>query len=208
MTRRSAAPIAAALACAITTGCSSPKPESTTPSKAPPPKAAHAWKPAEPVPSPVAQLSLIASTGTIVPGQRTWLGARFVIANGWHVYGKDPGDAGMPTRVTITTTPGLTIGAPIYPPTKRLIDPGDIETNAYEKEAILLFPMDVAADVAAGTEVKLHAAGSWLACKDQCIKEEGEADLAMNVGATAPAPPESVAAFTRFPPPTHLESTP
>lgn len=196
------------LAACLAAACSGPS-KSDSGGEASTPKTARRPKAPETIPNPVAQFSLVAASGSVVPGTRTWLGARFVIADGWHVYGKDPGDAGMPTRVNIEATPGVTVGDAQYPPAKRFVDEGDIVTHGYEREVVLLIPVDAPADLAPGTELTFRASGSWLACKDQCIRETAEAVLVMKAGDALAPPAESAAVFARFPiPPTESIATP
>ena len=44
-------------------------------------------------------VELITEYASIQPGGQTKIGVHFDLEEGWHIYAKDPGDAGLPTKV-------------------------------------------------------------------------------------------------------------
>jgi thiol:disulfide interchange protein DsbD len=106
-------------------------------------------------------------------------GLYFKLEPGWHIYWKNPGDAGEPPHIHWTLPAGITAGPLEFPPPKRL-PLGPLMDYGYEGE--VLFPMDihVAETVPLGT-VTLHAHVDWLVCRERCIPEKAELSLTREV---------------------------
>src|ERR1700722_15895266 len=75
---------------------------------------------------------LLANTSGVQAGKPFWLGVRLTIDPGWHVYWKNPGDAGLPTRVTFTLPNGFSAGPLRFPTPHRFDQPGNIVAFGYE----------------------------------------------------------------------------
>ena len=56
------------------------------------------------------QASLVAEHESIRAGEPFWVGLRLKMEPGWHTYWKNPGDAGLPTRVKWTLPEGFEAG--------------------------------------------------------------------------------------------------
>ncbi len=127
--------------------------------------------------TPRAVASLISDTDAVAPGVPYHLALRLQIAPGWHSYGLNPGDAGVPPALDWTLPPGTTTGAIAWPAPHRERE-GDVMTFAYTGDTLLSVP-------ATGPgPVKLHA--SWLVCQNICVPEE--ADFSLDLPAGTPAP--------------------
>ena len=149
-----------------------------------------------------ATVSLVSDTDAVAPGTPYRLGLRFRIAPGWHIYSKDPGDAGLPPELEWTLPQGSGVGAIAWPAAET-IRQGDLVTFGYT--GTVLLPM---AAHGAGP-VRLHA--SWLICEKICVPEEADFALAMPVG--PPAGSIEAALFSSTPieaptPAPALEATP
>ena len=129
-----------------------------------------------PVSSKRAVATLVTDTDAMQPGKPFRVGLRLRMADGWHTYWKNPGDAGVPPDLTIE---GAT-QSPIDWPTPRRVAEGPVMTYAYTGEVLL--PVTVTA--ATGT-IKAHA--QWLVCKDICVPEEGDFSLTLPVGTPGPS---------------------
>jgi thiol:disulfide interchange protein DsbD len=127
------------------------------------------------VSSPRAVATLVTETDAIQPGTPFRIGLNLRMADGWHTYWKNPGDAGVAPELTIE---GAT-QSPIDWPTPRRVAEGPVMTYAYTGQVLL--PVTV---TSATGEVKAHA--QWLVCKDICVPEEG--DFAINLPIGTPAP--------------------
>ena len=63
---------------------------------------------------------------------------------------------------------------------------GPLNNYGYEDEVVLLVDLTAPADAKPGT-VPVKASANWLGCKEICIPEQGELDLALKVDAAEPA---------------------
>ncbi|MBS1805928.1 MAG: thioredoxin family protein [Acidobacteria bacterium] len=115
-------------------------------------------------------------------------GLYFKLESGWHVYWKNPGDAGEPPRIKWTNSPQVTVGPVKYPVPKRL-PLGPLMDFGYEDEVV--FPLDVKVDLGkAGVSVgayspltaELNAKVSWLVCRGSCIPEKTELAIVRPLG--------------------------
>ena len=129
-----------------------------------------------PVSSKRAIATLVTDTDAIQPGKPFRVGLRLRMADGWHTYWKNPGDAGVPPDLTIE---GGT-QSPIDWPTPRRVAEGPVMTYAYTGEVLL--PVTVTAATGA---IKAHA--QWLVCKDICVPEEGDFSLTLPLGTPGPS---------------------
>src|SRR3569833_1760696 len=68
---------------------------------------------------PHVHVQLIMPNAQLHPGANN-AGLYFKLESGWHVYWKNPGDAGEPPRIKWTLPQGITAGAIQYPIPKRL----------------------------------------------------------------------------------------
>lgn len=139
---------------------------------------AHALESA-PVTSKRVTATLVSETDAIQPNVPFRVGLRLKMAEGWHTYWKNPGDAGVPTELTIDGASGP--ASPIEWPMPRRISEGSIMTYAYTGEVLL--PVTVKS---ADGAIKAHA--SWLVCKDICVPEEGDFSLNLPIGTPAASP--------------------
>ena len=92
-----------------------------------------------------------------------WLGVRWRLAPGWHVYWLNPGDSGMATVVDASSET-VTLGEPRFPGPERFESPGGITSYGYGDELVVLVPAEGEGLV----ELDL----AWLVCKDVCHYQE------------------------------------
>jgi thiol:disulfide interchange protein/DsbC/DsbD-like thiol-disulfide interchange protein len=86
----------------------------------------------------------------------------------WHTYWRNPGDSGLPTRITWTLPQGFSAG-PIQWPAPRRINVGPLTNFGYEGEILLLTDIQVPANLVAGSAVPITARADWLVCEEICI---------------------------------------
>lgn len=119
-------------------------------------------------------------------GAYIWAGVEFTIADGWHIYWRNPGDSGIPTSLTWQALPnGVKPGTVLWPLPKRA-EMGGLVNYGYEHKVILPVPLEVGEgppDVvfdedngqrwAKGLPVSgtLTVKADWLVCKESCIPE-------------------------------------
>jgi thiol:disulfide interchange protein DsbD len=106
-------------------------------------------------------------------------GLYFKLEPGWHIYWKNPGDAGEPPRIQWTLPAGITAGPMQFPAPKRL-PLGPLMDYGYENEVLFPLKLHVANSVKAGP-VTLHAKVDWLVCRERCIPGKAELELRRDV---------------------------
>ena len=135
-----------------------------------------------PVTSPRAVATLVSDTDAVQGGTPFRIALRLKLANGWHTYWRNPGDAGVAPEVTLDLPPGAHQSG-IDWPTPRRVPEGPLMTYAYTGEVLL--PITVTPPKGADPlTVTAHA--TWLVCKDVCIPEEGTFRLDLPSGVPGP----------------------
>jgi DsbC/DsbD-like thiol-disulfide interchange protein len=134
-------------------------------------------------------LSLVADSAAVLPGGTLILAARFDIDPGWHIYWENPGEAGLATEARFTTPAGFTVGTVRYPGPTDFTAPGPVQSFGYAGYVLLSAPVLVPASIA-GKTASFTVDGSWLACREECVRGSGTAELTLPVAAmgSAPAP--------------------
>jgi len=126
-------------------------------------------------------------------------GLYFKLEPGWHIYWKNPGDAGEPPHIQWTLPAGITAG-PIQFPAPRRLPLGPLMDYGYENEVLFPLQLHVAEGVKPGP-VTLHAKVDWLVCRESCIPGKAELEVSRSVF-DHPAKPISLASdaevFKRF----------
>jgi len=138
------------------------------------------------------------------PGKTVWLGLQLTHQPDWHTYWKNSGDSGQPTSLSWTLPTGVLAGEIAWPVPKKL-PIGDLANYGYDGTVLLPVPLTITPDfkpspVNPALQIKLQA--SWLACKQECVPEEGEFTLSLPVkSSTALNAAEFEAAFAAAPKP-------
>ena len=130
------------------------------------------------------EAELVAEHSAAQPGKPLLVGLKLRMEPEWHTYWKNPGDSGLPTRISWSLPPGWQAGIVQWPYPK-LLPVGPLMNFGYEDEVVLLSQLTPPASAAPGRAV-LKANAEWLVCKDICIPEKGELELALPVSAAQP----------------------
>lgn len=101
----------------------------------------------------------------------------------WHTYWKNPGAAGMATKIEWQLPAGVTAGDIQWPLPEKL-PPAEVTTYGYNNEVMLLVPLKVAADLKPGMALDLKANVSWLECKEECIPGKATVEAQLQTGYT------------------------
>ena len=123
---------------------------------------------ATPVQRPHIEAELIPEKSSLRPGAPLTVALRLKMEKRWHTYWKNPGDSGLPTRISWTLPQGFSAG-PIQWPAPRRINVGPLTNFGYEGGIFLLTDIQVPAGLAAGTAVPITAKADWLVCEEICI---------------------------------------
>ena len=106
------------------------------------------------------------------------LALEFTLKPGWHIYWRDPGDAGLPPQVRAASPAAL---GPLNFPPPAFFSQGGIGSYVLSGHVVLPFT----ASHISGNNVAVQA--RWLVCSDICIPEHASFTLALNGGASAEA---------------------
>jgi thiol:disulfide interchange protein DsbD len=127
--------------------------------------------------------TLITDSDSVVLGGHVRLALRLRLADGWHTYWHNPGEAGVATEIAADLVPGATAG-PIEWPAPSRITEGTVTTYGFSGEIILPFSVTLAPGTSAVSgDVTAH----WLVCKDICVPEEASFPIALPAGNGAPS---------------------
>ena len=127
----------------------------------------------------IVQASLSTDQASITPGQPFTLKVNFKIRSPWHIYWKNPGQLGLPTRVRFELPEGFEAGELQWPEPLTFPQPGNITGQGYSDQVTLASVISTPAHLSGTTGVLLKAKAKWLACSDRCVP--GEADLKIEV---------------------------
>jgi thiol:disulfide interchange protein len=126
------------------------------------------------------QVRLILSADIARPGDTVLAGVDMKMEPGWHTYWKNPGEAGMATKIEWQLPPGVTASEIQWPLPEKL-PPAEVTTYGYDDEVMLIVPLKLAADLKPGP-LDLKAKVSWLECKEVCIPGSGDIEATLNIG--------------------------
>ena len=122
------------------------------------------------IPEQHVQVSVLQENSALVPNKTHWIMLRFQIDDEWHIYWKNPGDAGLPPQVSWKTqTPHLVIGALHFPLPERIPFEG-LMVFGYKGLVRFLVPLEISESIERNA-IDVQAQVSWLVCKEICIPE-------------------------------------
>lgn len=129
-------------------------------------------------------IELISNYKTISPETQTiYLGIKFVMEEGWHIYYKNPGIAGLPPQAKwdfANSFDSALKDSFIWPIPKSFTAAG-MKSYGYEKEAILIVPITIKKPLKAGESIDIKANINWLLCKDVCIPQNAQLKFTFEV---------------------------
>lgn len=112
---------------------------------------------------------VITDRAEVGPGETFHVLAVFDIQQPWHIYWKNPGEAGaLPPSVDLTVPDGFTVGDIRWPRPKRINSPAG-EMFCYENQLALFVPVTAPAELEDG-EVTIETAVRFAVCDaDRCL---------------------------------------
>ena len=132
------------------------------------------------MPQPV-KAEIVTSKDSASPGGSFKAGVLFEIEPGWHIYWKNPGDSGLPTKVDFSESDGLRISEHLHWPVPHTFTgEGGIADFGYEDELLLWKEVSVPSDYY-GESVTLISDVSWVSCRDICIPGRAELSIELPV---------------------------
>ena len=146
-----------------------------------------------------ATVELVVAKETVRPGEQVPVGVRFTMQPGWHVYWKNPGDAGTPPRFSWNLPGGGAGGLmrggewsasdPLFPTPVRFEDGGGLVGYGYGEVVIFPATLTVPGNATPGQSVDVTVTADYLICADVCLQESAAATATLTVGPDAGDPP-------------------
>lgn len=149
-----------------------------------------------PVDSGHARAELLSAVDTAVPGQQVDLALRLELDRGWHTYWENPGDSGLPARISWTLPAGVTAGPIEWPVPQRIPTP-PFMTYGYEDEVTLPLRVALDPDLASGGSLTLNAHAQYLVCREVCLPEQARLELTLALGESTRPDPAAQAAIAQ-----------
>ena len=129
---------------------------------------------------------LISQSRTAVPGGLLMLGLRLQHDDGWHTYWRNPGDSGLPTRISLSLPAGAQAGEILWPLPQRVPLDAHLVNFGYKGTVVLPLLVQLPADLPAG-QLNIEARASWLVCREACIPGSASYQLGLPVATVAQA---------------------
>jgi len=136
-------------------------------------------------PAELVQAKLIANAKAVQTGKPFTVGVLMTIKPGWHIYWKNPGDAGLATHVKFKVPAGYSIGPVCWPRPVTFRQPGDVTEYGYQNEVLLTATITPSKDIKQPGSLILSAEVDWLACRDKCIPGKASLELKLKTVAEA-----------------------
>ena len=137
--------------------------------------------------TPLSTVSIYSSADTVEPGTSFYLMLEFQLKKGWHTYWKNPGDSGLPLRMTWNAPKTITIKDPLWPAPE--IQPlGGLTNYGYKDQAFVIIPVSASSSLVKNTEIPIHVSAKWLVCKETCIPDQADISLTLSSGQTQLSP--------------------
>ncbi len=129
--------------------------------------------------TPHVEATLITETPSVEPGRPFHAALRLRLEKGWHVYWKNPGDAGQAVSIEWELPEGVVAGPIIWPYPERLGAPPEV-SYGYEEEVVL--PVLITPAAIRSGSLTLHARATWLVCNDVCLSQKSDLTLSLPIG--------------------------
>jgi thiol:disulfide interchange protein len=131
------------------------------------------------------KVDLVNLTPDIRAGEKALVALRYRCDPHFHVYWKNPGDAGASPTIEWTEKSGAAIGPMLWPGPK-LLDQAGVMNFVYENETLILLEVSVPAGKTGSLVLKGKA--EWLECDDKgCWPHDTQVELTLKVGPGNPA---------------------
>jgi thiol:disulfide interchange protein len=109
-------------------------------------------------------IHLESTVHTIPKDQPFWIAVKFSVKPGWHLYGPEPGEAGIPLTLDWSLPRDVKVLDTIWPE-PHTINQASVKSYIYESEFSVLVKMEASSLIPEG---KIDLSLRWLACHDIC----------------------------------------
>lgn len=134
---------------------------------------------------PHIQVSLLSDVDVVRPGSVITVGLHLNPDKNWHVYWRNPGDSGMPPKITWDLPQGVS-ASEIHWPWPEKIPVEHLVNYGYHEEVVLPVQLAIGPGFS-GESLQIKAASSWLVCEETCIPGSANLILSLPMGDTIPA---------------------
>jgi DsbC/DsbD-like thiol-disulfide interchange protein/cytochrome c biogenesis protein CcdA len=124
--------------------------------------------------------TLIADTSAIQVGKPFHLGVELSAKPGWHTYYKDPGEAGMPTKIEWTLPDGFVAKQVKWEKPIRF-DEGGIITFGYLNKTLISTEFEPPGGLETDKTFTFKANVKWLSCRELCVPGGTQLTLSLPV---------------------------
>ena len=130
--------------------------------------------------APHSQVDLVNLSSKVIAGEKITLALRFKCDPHYHIYWKNPGDAGTPPSINWTDKAGTEPG-PLLWPGPTLLDLNGVINFVHADESLLLIETTVPKNSAQEITLKGHV--QWLECNEGgCYPQEKDVSLTLKFG--------------------------
>src|SRR5579872_1633653 len=133
------------------------------------------------------KVEFVSENLSLESGKPFYVGLRFRMDPGWHIYWNNPGDSGQGPSVKWSGTAGFTPGPLLWPAPQRMQD-GPLVDYGYTGEVLLPAKFTAPAGLAAGGEAVVIAEVKWLECEKMCVPQKTTLNLRIPITAGEPKP--------------------
>lgn len=133
---------------------------------------------------PIKQIQIINRTQDIKSGDSFKLAIKIVLNPGWHLYGINPGQVGLPLTVNWNLPPKITLNKMDWPKAQ-IFNYEGIKANGYKNSVTIDCYFNTQTDLAQNIIAPMAVQVTWLACKDQCVP--GHAELSTQIKTLGPS---------------------
>lgn len=143
----------------------------------------------------IADVKMVAEHSAIQPGKPFWICFQFRIAPDWHLYWKNPGEAGLGPVVNWSLPPGFQAEELLWSAPERIT----LDQNVlfgYSEQLFLLAKILPPNDLELGSTVQIGADLDWLGCSTICVPGKNSFQMTLDVSnTTAPQTKQVLAIF-------------
>lgn len=121
----------------------------------------------------------------VEPGKTFSLWLKISIEPGWHIYWKNPGEAGLPTTISWELPPGINLIAVSWPWPAKFIDSLAI-CYGYSEQVLLLAQFSVSSQSPPPSPFRARAEISYLVCREGCLPGKCSSQVSLEVKKAPP----------------------
>lgn len=132
--------------------------------------------------APHTKIELISDVSQIGPVAPFWLGVRYVVEEGWHIYWRNPGDSGAAPEFEWSLPEGWK-KEPVQWPLPERVPVSHLMNYGYKGEVILPVRVIPTGRNPSPEPFRIEVGAAWLVCKEECVPAEASLSLQIPVGA-------------------------